>query len=64
MFSFTTENKFGFISNIFTVGNFRSFFLFQIEEKKIAKVFVCFDFQIWSLFRWNISRSNVSKKIP
>ena len=40
MFSFTTENKFGFISNILTVRNFLNFFLFQIEEKKIPR-YIC-----------------------
>ena len=40
MFSFTTENKFGFISKIFTVRNFRSFFLFQIEEKNCRGIYL------------------------
>ena len=43
-FTVTNDCKFGFISNILTVGNFLNFFLFQFEEKQIPKVFVHFDF--------------------
>ena len=36
-FTVTNECKFGFISNILTVGNFLIFFLFQFKEKKISR---------------------------
>ena len=50
MFSFTTDSKFGFISNILTVRNFRSFFLFQIEEKKLRRYLSVYIFKFGPYF--------------